>query len=143
MTGCIFCKIINGDLPTEKIYEDKDVLAFLTIGPNTKGHTIVVPKKHSKDLTEADDEDLHKVIEAIKMIAPKIVKAMGADGFNLGANNGSVAGQVIFHTHFHIIPRFSDDGLRHWHSFDYKEGEAKKIGEKIRKEIISLKINGK
>ena len=111
---CIFCKIIKGEIPCSKVYEDDKVLCFLDIGPVKKGHTLVVPKKHSATLADDSAEDLAACMKAIKKIAPAIAQAAGADGFNVMNNSGAAAGQAVPHTHFHIIPRHSSDGLRHW-----------------------------
>lgn len=110
----LFLKIISREIPANIIYENEKTLAFLDIHPNTKGHTLVIPKNYSKNLFDISEEDLIEVIKTAKFLAPKIVKAVGADGFNLYQNNEPAAGQVVMHTHFHIIPRFSDDELRSW-----------------------------
>jgi len=133
--NCIFCKIIKGDIPAAKVYEDEKTLAFLDIAPVNKGHTLVIPKKHSKNLLEDDMDDLDICMKTIKKVAKAVMGATGADGFNLGANTNSAAGQVVFHTHFHIIPRFEDDGLRHWPQGKYDEMEMDSFQEKIKESI--------
>ena len=132
MDDCIFCKIVVGDVPAEKIYEDEEVVAFLDISPITKGHTLVIPKQHFKDLLDTPDDSLAKLMSVVKNIAPSITRAMGADGFNVGLNNGKAAGQVVYHIHFHIIPRFTYDNLKMWEGSGYKEGEMEEVGSKIR-----------
>ncbi|AJF61864.1 TPA: HIT family protein [Candidatus Woesearchaeota archaeon] len=129
--NCIFCKIIAGKIPTLKVYEDKDVMAFLDIAPANKGHTLIVPKKHSKDMLEDNNKDLAAVMKAAKKISAAVMKAVSAEGFNFIANTGPVAGQVVFHTHFHIIPRFENDGLKHWPKKDYSEDEMIAVKNKI------------
>jgi histidine triad (HIT) family protein len=111
---CIFCKIASKEIPADVIYENEDVLAFLDIRPISKGHSLLIPKKHSADMLSAEAEDLSALINNVKEVAAGIIRATGAAGFNLGVNTGEAAGQVVFHTHFHIIPRFSGDGLKHW-----------------------------
>lgn len=111
---CIFCKIVKGELPCYKIYEDDKVLAFLSLGPNTHGHTLLIPKEHFKDFTEIDTNLGNNMFEVMQKIGIAQLKGLKAEGFNIGLNNGPVAGQSIFHVHFHIIPRYSDDGLKHW-----------------------------
>jgi histidine triad (HIT) family protein len=133
MNDCIFCKIIKGEIPSTKIYEDDKFLAFLDIGPINFGHTLVVQKEHYKDTLDTPDEVLSELIVVGKKIGQALTKGLGAEGFNLTTNNGKAAGQVIFHTHFHIIPRRLDDGLTHWEKKKYKEGEAKEIAIKIKK----------
>ncbi len=132
MENCIFCKIITGELPRFTIFEDQDTLAFLDIQPNNPGHTLVVPKKHSQNLYDIDDHSLAATIRTAQKVARAIKVAMGADGINLAMNNESAAGQIIFHPHFHVIPRFKEDGYRHWPQKKYAEGEAASVAEKIR-----------
>jgi len=132
---CIFCKIVKGEIPCSKIYENDKVLAFLDIAPITKGHTLVIPKEHHKNLLELPNELLREVISAAKRVALAVRKAMKADGFNLNQSNFPAAGQVVMHAHFHIIPRYKDDGLKHWPGGKYKEGEAEKIREEIVKAL--------
>ena len=138
MHDCIFCKIVVGEVPSEKVYEDETTVAFLDISPVTKGHVLVVPKKHYKDFLEASLEELQTCIATIKKIAPKLLVALEADGFNIGLNNGEASGQVVKHLHFHIIPRFDNDSLRMWEGQAYEEGEMKDYGDKIRKFTIEL-----
>lgn len=109
-TECIFCKIIAGELPCSKIYEDADVIAFMDIGPVVKGHTLVVPKKHCDPITETPPDILGKLICVVQKIARAMFKGLNADGINVTQANGEVAGQVVPHIHFHVIPRFSNDG---------------------------------
>lgn len=131
MGDCVFCKIINGELPCSKVYEDEQVVAFLDIHPTRPGHTLVVPKTHCADVLDCHPDMLAQMAKVARKIAPAIIKATGSDGFNLSANNGRSAGQIIFHLHMHIIPRKSDDGLRPWGHRDYQEGEMENIAEQI------------
>lgn len=135
MDECIFCKIIKGEIPCEKIYEDDDTLAFIDIAPVKKGHTLVIPKQHHKDIFDTPDELLEKVIVTGKKVALAVKEAVGADGISFGQSNGKAAGQVIFHLHFHIMPRFNDDGLTHWPKEEYTEGEMKEFAQKIKNKI--------
>lgn len=136
MNDCIFCKIVVGEVPSEKIYENENVIAFLDISPITKGHVLVVTKGHYKDLRDAPADVICNVMKVVKWIAPEIVTAMGADGFNVGINNGKVSGQVVFHLHVHIIPRYENDNLKSWKGEGgYKEGEMKTYANKIRNYI--------
>ncbi|MEK7569308.1 MAG: HIT domain-containing protein [Patescibacteria group bacterium] len=131
MDDCIFCKIIRGEIPSTKIYEDGDAFAFLDIAPVNVGHTLVVPKQHFKNVYETPDEVLQKVMTAAKKIA-EALKALPSDGVNVTINNDSAAGQVVFHFHVHVIPRIAGDGFPLWHSRrPYNEGEAKGTAEKI------------
>jgi histidine triad (HIT) family protein len=112
MNDCIFCKIVAGTIPSDKVYENEHVCAFLDINPVHLGHTLVVPKRHSEDVFSINAEDWGHVSEAVRMLAPKVKTAAGADGINLIMNNKKSAGQLVDHAHVHIIPRFMDDGLK-------------------------------
>ena len=114
----LFLKIISREIPAHIIYENETTLAFLALHPNTKGHTLVIPKNYSRNMLDISESDLLEVMKTVRLIAPQIIKVVDAEGFCIGQNNEAVAGQVVFHTHFHIIPRFADDGLIHWHSHD-------------------------
>ncbi|MBP9762460.1 HIT family protein [Patescibacteria group bacterium] len=113
-TTCLFCRIAKGEIPAAKVYEDEIVLAFMDVHPVTQGHLLVVPKRHSVDLRDTDPVVLGQLLPRIQRIAHGLCQALGIEGFNLEQNNGKVAGQVIPHLHFHLIPRRSDDGLKHW-----------------------------
>ena len=131
MNDCLFCKIVSKEIPCEKIYEDKDFLAFLDINPVNQGHTLVIPKKHSRTILEMSDKDTKEIMIVVRKIANKIKKSLKTDGINIMINSESAAGQIIFHTHIHIIPRFLGDGLKHWPGQEYKPGEAQSIAKKI------------
>ena len=134
MEDCIFCKIIEGKIPSAKIYEDGKVVCFLDIMPANKGHCLVIPKNHSKDLSDMKDEDAEASIKAAKKVAKALSLSLGCQGFNLVMSNGLEAGQVVFHSHIHIVPRFKDDGLKiKWPHTKYKEGEMKEYAEKVKK----------
>ncbi len=136
MPDCLFCRIIRKEVPAEIVYEDEATLAFLDIHPTNPGHTLVVPKQHSDGLPDADPTVLGHVIQAVQRVANALMPALGIEGFNIIQNNGSVAGQVIPHLHFHIIPRQAGDGLEHWHGKVYEEGEMKEMGERVRKMMV-------
>ncbi|MBR2684749.1 MAG: HIT family protein [Erysipelotrichaceae bacterium] len=105
---CIFCKIINNEIPSYKVYEDDDVLAILDIAQVTKGHTLVMPKRHCDDILDCPEDDLKKVITVTQKLAKEIKGKLNAPGVNILSNCGEVAGQSVNHLHFHIIPRYSD-----------------------------------
>lgn len=132
MADCVFCKIVAGEVPSQKVYEDEHYLAFLDINPINPGHTLVVPKAHFADLMVAPVETAAGLMRVAKNIAPAVVAGAGAEGFNLGLNNGRVAGQIVDHVHLHIMPRLANDGHKLWHGTPYAEGEAAVIAEKIR-----------
>lgn len=113
MNDCIFCRIVRGELPCTKLYEDADVLSFLDIGPLVKGHALVIPKAHFDPLTAVPPDLLGTLIVVAQKIAAAQLAGLHADGVNLHQANGSCAGQVVPHVHFHVIPRFANDG-HHW-----------------------------
>lgn len=129
---CIFCATVRGELPSTKVYEDADVQAILDIHPINKGHVLVMPKAHYKDLLDCPPELLEKVILAVQKVGGAVMKGLGVNGFNLGVNNGTVAGQLILHLHFHVTPRTVDDRLQPWPGKKYAEGEMEEYGGKIR-----------
>ncbi|MEM2915983.1 MAG: HIT family protein [Candidatus Woesearchaeota archaeon] len=132
MDDCIFCKIIAGKIPSMKVYENDKILAFLDIMPVNPGHTLVVPRAHHADLLETPDDVLSDMITRTKKIATAVMKAVNADGFNVGINTKPAAGQAVFHTHLHIMPRFRNDGLRHWPHKTLSDDEMKKVQEAIK-----------
>jgi histidine triad (HIT) family protein len=114
--NCIFCKIIAGELPSQKVDEDERTVAFMDISPATRGHLLVVPRAHTQDLLEIGPEDLSAVAVAAKRMAQRAKDVLAADGVNLINSCGSVAWQTVFHFHMHVIPRYKDDPLRlPWH----------------------------
>ena len=129
---CVFCKIISGDIPSYKIFEDERTLAFLDIKPVRPGHTLVIPKKHFHNLEEINPEDLTALIQTVKKIGGLLKDKLKVEGYNLITNNDAVAGQVVPHLHFHIIPRAMEDGLALWPGCDYQSGEAEQILEKLK-----------
>jgi histidine triad (HIT) family protein len=134
-TDCLFCKIITGEIPSQKIFEDGKTFAFLDIHPINRGHALVVPKSHHDNMLETPEDTFTQVMRTAQFLAPKIKKALNADGINIGINNGRAAGQLIFHLHVHIIPRFTNDGHVSWQSIPYKEGEIDEVQKLIEKEL--------
>lgn len=106
---CLFCKIINKEIPGAIIYEDEDVIAFLDLVQTTKGHTLVLPKKHSENFLEMDNQDYQVLMGKAQMIAKELVSKLEAKGMNVLINTNYVAGQRIFHTHVHLIPRYDEN----------------------------------
>ena len=114
MNDCIFCKIVKGDIPCYKIYEDNDVLAFLDIANDVYGHTLVVPKAHCVNLLDANEQTLAKVMAAVQKVANHYVNNCGFDGVNTFNCNGKGAEQSVFHLYIHVIPRKDNDGISIW-----------------------------
>ena len=131
MNNCIFCKIINNEIPSYKVYEDENTLAFLDINPVNLGHTLVVPKKHMANIEVASEEVLSQLINTVKKVGQSLKNNLGATGYNVLENNDLIAGQLIPHLHFHLIPRLSNDGLTLWPQKKYQAGEAEEVLRKI------------
>jgi histidine triad (HIT) family protein len=123
MADCIFCKIASGEIPAHKVYEDESCFAFLDIKPHAKGHTVVIPKKHGTVLSDFNDKDIQYLILGVKKSMDKIKKVLSSDGFNVGWNQGSVAGQIVPHLHIHIMPRYINDGGGSMHSIINNPGK--------------------
>lgn len=134
MVDCIFCKIIRGELASTKVYEDADVLGFLDIKPINPGHTLVIPKQHYVNIHDMPDSLVAKVAVTAKKVADAILK-IGAKGVNIGMNNGAYAGQIVFHAHVHVMPRYGNDSFSHWVGKEYDGNEREEVATKIRKQL--------
>jgi histidine triad (HIT) family protein len=134
MSECIFCKIASGEIPCHRVYENDNVLAFLDNRPVNYGHTLIIPKEHHENMIDTPVDILCEIMAAAKKLAPAILKATELHDYNFVANSGTAAGQIVFHTHFHIIPRFEGDGYGRFR-VENKEGQAEEIAEKIRNKI--------
>jgi histidine triad (HIT) family protein len=131
--NCIFCKIIKKEIPAEIIYENADFISFVDINPNNFGHCLLLPKAHFKNIYDLSDDILKKFGKEIQKLSVAIKMGTEADGINAHMNNESAAGQVVPHAHIHIIPRFLNDGLKHFQQKKYESSEQiKEIGTKIR-----------
>lgn len=106
---CIFCKLVNGEIPTATLYEDDDFRVILDQGPATKGHALILPKKHYANIYELPEELAARAMVLAKRMAGTMTEALNCDGFNLVQNNGEAAGQTVFHFHMHLIPRYNND----------------------------------
>lgn len=130
---CLFCKIVAGEIPSYKVFENNETLAFLDINPVSAGHTLVIPKRHAQNIFDITPEDWAAVSETVRRVAIALERALDADGINLMMNNRGHAGQVVDHPHMHVIPRFRGDGLTHWPHRKYAEDEAEETLAKIHK----------
>ncbi len=128
---CIFCKIANGEIPSATLYEDNDFRVILDVNPASKGHTLILPKKHADNLYELPDETASKALVLAKSMSSKIERALECDGLNLVQNNGETAGQTVFHFHMHIIPRYKNDNVK----LGWKPG---KLSDAMREELLSI-----
>ena len=132
--NCIFCKIANGEIPSRTIYEDDHFRVILDAGPATKGHALVLPKDHYRNLFEIPEERAAEAMKIAKKIGTQIVEKMGADGLNVVQNNGESAGQSVPHFHIHLIPRYQNDGQHIlWKAGKFSDEEM----DAIRDQIIS------
>jgi histidine triad (HIT) family protein len=134
---CLFCKIAKKEIPATLIYEDEDTLAFMDIGPIIKGHALVIPKSHYALISDTPDNTLTKLIKVCKKIANAQQDGLGAEGCNIIQNNGACSGQEVPHLHFHVIPRFTNDGHHwNWAAKPYDEmSEMQQLAKKIQQAL--------
>jgi histidine triad (HIT) family protein len=136
MTDCIFCKIISKKIPSEILYENDKVISVLDINPIHFGHALILPKQHCRDFLDLPDETYHSILQAAKIVTHALVESLKLEGYNLFSNNGTIAGQSVFHFHLHITPRYRNDNIRFVLNLkEYSGGDMKKYGTMIRKFI--------
>ena len=130
--NCIFCKLANGDIPTNSVYEDEYLRAIMDASPANKGHIIILPKSHASNVFELEDIYVEKAFVLAKKIAVALKKHFNCDGVNILQNNDEAAGQTVFHFHVHVIPRYKQDNCKlTWTPGKYEEGEAAKLAGEI------------
>lgn len=133
---CIFCKLANGDIPTNALYEDDLVKAIFDLSPASEGHIIILTKEHFDNLFSLDDETASHLFKVAKKLAKAIKEALNCDGINILQNNGEIAGQTVFHFHLHIIPRYVGDNIKiGWSQGKVSEDEIKKLANQIQNRI--------
>ena len=134
-SNCIFCKLANGVFPTNFIYEDEDFKVILDANPATKGHSLILPKKHFKNLLDADEEILKKALPLAKKLSNKLIEVLKCDGVNVLQNNNEAAGQAVFHLHIHLIPRYKEEKehILSWKPNKFSDEEMKNIAESLKK----------
>lgn len=137
MHDCIFCRIAAGQAPAMRVLETPGVLAFLDIAPVNYGHTLVIPRQHYQNLLELPDDLWMEMGRVSRRVAQALRTTLYAQGFNIGMNNFEAAGQVVFHAHIHVIPRYFSDGLRLFPQEDYRPGDLEKTGEQLRRALES------
>ena len=139
---CIFCKIAAGEIPSRKIYEDKDLIAIMDLNPTSKGHSLIIPKEHCTNIYDIDEDIAAKVMKTAKKLATKMTVALNCDGFNLLQNNGETAGQTMFHFHMHLIPRYkdADNNMLKFTSVSFSDEEMDAIRDQIIKDYVDLRI---
>ncbi|HXK39891.1 MAG TPA: HIT family protein [Candidatus Paceibacterota bacterium] len=136
MDDCVFCKIIAGEIPSYKLYEDEHTLAFLDVHPVNPGHTLVIPKEHHRNIFDIPEEALARVTVVAQKVSLAIQESIGAEGVTLRMNNEPAGGQDVFHAHLHVIPRHKRDDLSGWPQHEYADDAAmKEIGEKLRTKL--------
>ncbi|MFU2164329.1 HIT family protein [Streptococcus pluranimalium] len=138
MENCIFCQIIKGDIPSAKVYEDDEVMAFLDITQTTTGHTLLIPKKHVRNVLDMTDDIAKEVFARLPKVARAVQKATDACGMNIINNNETIAGQTVFHAHIHLVPRFSDeDGIAITYTTHEPDFQAlTQLASHIAKEVV-------
>ena len=133
---CIFCKIVAGEIPATKVFEDGACVAFLDIGPLADGHVLVIPKTHAAMLDEMTAADAGAMLRNLPALSKAVRAATGCDGINILQNNGAVAHQVVMHVHFHIIPRTADDAFCfNWPAGEYRPGRMEQLAQTIRENL--------
>ena len=133
---CIFCKIANGEIPSATIFEDRDFRVMLDIGPATRGHVLILTKEHYDNIYEIDAETAGKLFSLASVIARAMKKVLNCDGMNILQNNGTVAGQTVFHFHLHLIPRYEGDQVQvTWPQGSITEEEKEELVNSMKKEI--------
>jgi len=133
---CIFCKIVTGEIPATKVYEDSETLAFMDINPGNPGHTLVIPKKHIRNLFDMDPADGAALMRTVTKVAQAIQRALNPDGLNLHQANEPTAGQVVMHCHLHLLPRWEDDDVHElWHPKEGDMVEIQQIASRIQAEL--------
>ena len=129
---CIFCRIANGEIPSNTVYEDAYFRAILDLSPATKGHTLILPKDHFDDLFSADEATMERLLKTAQKIGAGMMKSLHCDDINVVQNNGAVAGQTVRHLHVHLIPRYEGDGqIVTWKQNESDPDEQKKIAAEI------------
>ena len=132
MDNCIFCKIANGEIPSRTLYEDEEFRVILDLGPATRGHALILPKNHYKDIFEIPEDTASRAMGVAHHMASLMKEKLGADGFNIVQNNGEIAGQTVFHFHMHLIPRYLGDNQRiGWKPGTPSDGELDAVLQEI------------
>lgn len=129
---CIFCKIIRKEIPAHLLYENSHALSFLDINPANKGHALIIPKKHAETTLDLNEKELKELIVVVMKVAKAVKKTMGSQAFNIIQNDGKLAGQLVMHAHFHVVPRFENDCLDYrTKRTQYAHGEASELAKQI------------
>ena len=136
MDNCVFCKIINNEIPSAKIYEDELVFAFLDLGPINFGHALVIPKEHHESSSTIPENVAGRMFKVASRIGVVLKRKLDYDAFNLHLADGTAAGQVVMHAHLHVVPRGVEDGFRwNWRQLKYEDGQMAEIAEELAKRV--------
>ena len=135
MRDCVFCRIAAGRAPAVKVCETPGVLAFLDIAPVNYGHTLIIPKVHYENLLDLPEAVWTEMGQVARRVAQALRQVFYAQGVNLGMNNFEAAGQVVFHAHLHVIPRYFSDGLKLFPQEEYRAGDMEKVGQQLRQAL--------
>ena len=134
-TNCIFCKLANGEIPTNAIYEDEDFKVILDASPASRGHALILPKEHYANIYEIESGTLAKATKLAQKIITHETEVLGCDGYNIVQNNGEIAGQTVFHFHMHLIPRYKEEdnaGVIEWNHMEFSDEEMREICESMK-----------
>jgi len=134
-SNCIFCQIVQGVIPAHKVYEDEFTIAFLDKAPVQRGHVLVIPKDHYERLEEVDIDDLETLIATVQKVGRAVMKLPDVIAYNVRLNNGPGAGQIVDHVHFHVIPRYANDGLVDWEGKEYGDNSIEETKNNLIKNL--------
>jgi histidine triad (HIT) family protein len=144
MDNCVFCKIINNEIPSAKIYEDELVYAFLDLGPINFGHALVIPKEHHESSSTIPEEVAGRMFKVASRIGVALKRKLDYDAFNLHLADGTAAGQVVMHAHLHVVPRGVEDGFRwNWRQLKYPENRMQEIAQEISPRVAADLVEGR
>jgi len=135
LEGCVFCRIVRGTAPASIVYQDESIFCFLDMNPVAPGHTLVIPRGHHETLLDVPDDAMGALGRGCRLIGAALRKALGAEGFNVMMNNFGAAGQLIPHAHFHVVPRYRNDGLRHWPGTPTPPRALEEVAQKLREAL--------
>ena len=143
MQDCVFCKIVSGDIPSRKIFEDEQTLAFMDVAGDVDGHIVVIPKMHCKSILDCDPDTLNAVVRTVQTVSVHLTENCGYDGVNLLNASDESAGQSVPHFHIHVIPRKNNDGIDAWPKFDGAKKDIQEIYEQVKLRANATKSSRK
>lgn len=141
MTDCIFCKIVRGEIPSMKVYEDEQTMVFMDIAGDVDGHMLVIPKKHVKNMLDCEEEMLAQLMHTVQKVSRHLTESCGYEGVNLLNASGECAGQSVSHFHIHVIPRKPGDGVDAWPAFPGAEEEVGELYKRLKMDQGISEVN--